>query len=287
MDKTTTDISPINIIKSSGEKAPFDPQRIYRSLKRVGADEPLINKIVNEVSQSVVEGMTTHEIYRIAFRLLRNESKSIAGKYHLKRAIMQLGFSGYPFEKFVAEIMRHQGFKVLNNQIIKGYCVNHEVDVVGERHNEHVFVECKYHNRLGLASDVKITLYIKARFLDIEHAYTKKAGEVLKIWVVTNTRFTNDAIQYGQCAGLHLIGWDYPQKGSLKELIEFSGLYPITCITNLTKAEIEVLLGENILLCKTIGENPNLLNKLNIGTARMKQIIAQCRALYKAGNFDN
>lgn len=287
MNKTTTDISPIHIIKSSGEKALFDPQRIYRSLKRVGTDEPLINKIVNEVSKSVVEGMTTHEIYRIAFRLLRNESKSIAGKYHLKRAIMQLGLSGYPFEKFVAEIMCHQGFKVLNNQIIKGYCVNHEVDVVGERQNEQVFVECKYHNRLGLTSDVKITLYIKARFLDIEHAYIKKAGEVLKGWVVTNTRFTNDAIQYGQCAGLHLIGWDYPQKGSLKELIEFSGLYPITCITNLTKAEIDVLLGENILLCKTIGENPNLLNKLNIGTARMKQIIAQCRALYKKENFDN
>ncbi|CAM2758834.1 ATP cone domain [Legionella steigerwaltii] len=287
MNKIITPTNHINIIKSSGEKVPFNPRRIYRSLKRVGADESLINKIVHEVSQSVVDGMTTHEIYRIAFRLLRNQSKALAGKYHLKRAIMQLGFSGYPFEKYIAELMRHQGFKVLNNQIIKGYCVNHEVDVVGERQNEHVFVECKYHNRLGLACDVKVTLYFKARFLDIEQAYTKKPEEALQGWLVTNTRFTNDAIQYGQCSGLHLISWDFPQKGNLKELIEFSGLYPITCITNLTKAETETLLGENILLCKTIAENPALLNKLNIGAARMKQIILQCQALYKSRKYEN
>ncbi|WP_392537254.1 ATP cone domain-containing protein [Legionella sp. 227] len=286
MNRIVTPTNPISIIKSTGEKVPFNPHRIYRSLKRVGADESLINKIVNEVTQSVVDGMTTHEIYRIAFRLLRNQSKALAGKYHLKRAIMQLGFSGYPFEKYVAELMRHQGYRVLNNQITKGYCVNHEVDVVGERQNEHVFVECKYHNRLGLACDVKITLYIKARFLDIEQAYNKKPGETIQGWLVTNTRFTNDAIQYGQCAGLHLISWDFPEKGSLKELIEFSGLYPITCITNFTKAEIETLLAENILLCKTIAENPALLNKLNIGATRMKQIISQCKALYKSRKYE-
>ncbi|KTC79489.1 restriction endonuclease [Legionella cherrii] len=285
MNRIITPTNSINIIKSSGEKVLFNPHRIYRSLKRVGADQSLINNIVSEVSQSVVDGMTTHEIYRIAFRLLRNQSKALAGKYHLKRAIMQLGFSGYPFEKYVAELMRHQGYTVLNNQIINGHCVNHEVDVVGERQNEHVFVECKYHNRLGLACDVKITLYIKARFLDIEQAYKKKPGETLQGWLVTNTRFTNDAIQYGQCAGLHLISWDFPEKGSLKELIEFSGLYPITCITNFTKAEIEMLLGENILLCKTIAENPAILNKLNIGGTRMKQIITQCKALYKSKKY--
>lgn len=277
---------PITIIKSSGDKVLFDPYHIYRSLKRVGADESIITQIVNEVSASIVNGMTTHEIYRIAFRLLRNKSKTLAGKYHLKRAIMQLGFSGYPFEKFIAEIMRHQGFRVLNNQIIQGYCVNHEVDVVGERQNEHVFVECKYHNRLGLACDVKITLYIKARFLDIEQAYIKKPGEVLKGWLVTNTRFTNDAIQYGQCAGLHLIGWDFPQKGSLKELIEFSGLYPITCITNFTKAEIETLLGNNVLLCRTIAESPELLDKLDMGAIRKKQVLSQCQALCKISGLE-
>ena len=269
------------IVKASGERAPFDANRLYQSLKRVGADELLINEIVHEVSLSLTEGMTTHEIYCIAFRLLRKKSKTIAAKYHLKRAIMQLGLSGFPFEKYVAEIMRQQGFQTQNNQIMKGYCVNHEVDIVAKRNNEKIFVECKYHNRLGIKCDVKISLYFKARFIDIEQGYTNESDEKLKGWLVTNTQFTSDAIQYGCCAGLHLISWGYPEKGSLKELIEFSGLYPITCIDNFTKNEISQLLEKDIILCKTISNDPSLLQQVNIPKSRVDTIIEQCQTLYK------
>lgn len=268
------------IIKTSGERVSFDPNKLYQSLSRVGANELLVREIVDEVSHSLTEGMSTHEIYRIAFRLLRKKSKTMAAKYHLKQAIMQLGLSGFPFERYVAEIMRHQGFQVQNDQIIEGYCVNHEVDVVAIRNNEKIFVECKYHNRLGLKCDVKISLYFKARFNDIEQAYQKKTQEILKGWLVTNTKFTTDAIQYGRCAGLHLMDWAYPAKGSLKELIEFSGLYPITCVTNFTKAELSQLLEQDIVLCKTISDDPSLLQQLNIPKFRTRTIIEQCHTLY-------
>ena len=269
------------IIKASGEKALFDATKLYRSLKRAGTDEFLIKEIVDEVSHSLTEGMSTHDIYRIAFRLLRKKSKTIAAKYHLKLAIMQLGITGFPFEKYVAEIMQHQGFQVQNDQLIKGHCVNHEVDIVAKCKDQTIFVECKYHNRLGIKCDVKTSLYFKARFVDIEQAYQRNAGEKLMGWLVTNTRFTRDAIQYGLCAGLHLIDWDFPVKGSLRELIEFSGLYPITCITNFTKEEISQLLAKNITLCKTISNNPSLLKTLYIPKPRMDSIIEQCHILYK------
>lgn len=270
------------ITKRSGAKVPFDPNRLHRSLKRVGADESLIKEIVDEVSHCLVEGMSTHTIYHIAFRLLRKKSRSLAAKYHLKRAIMQLGLSGYPFEKYVAEILRHQGFQAENNQIVAGFCVSHEVDVVAQCKGQKIFIECKYHNRLGVKSDVKISLYFKARFQDIELSYKKKAEEKLQGWLVTNTRFTQDAIQYGLCAGLHLVGWDFPEKGSLKELIEFSGLYPITCITSFTKAEILQLLEKNITICKTISNNIDLLDELNIPKQRRDSIIEQCHALWNS-----
>ncbi|MHB1221231.1 MAG: ATP cone domain-containing protein [Gammaproteobacteria bacterium] len=269
------------ITKASGEKAEFEPGKIYQSLKRVGADEKIINKIVNEVSQSLSEGMSTHEIYRIAFRLLRKESRTLAAKYHLKRGIMQLGISGYPFEKYIAEILKHQGFQAQNNQIINGFCVSHEVDVVAKRHGKLIFIECKYHNRPGTKCDVKVSLYFKARFTDIEQGYKNQMNEKLEGWLMTNTRFTDDAMKYGRCAGLHLIGWDYPEKGSLKEQIEISGLYPVTCITNFTKAEISQLLEKNIILCKTIHDNPALLDQLRIPRARRDSIIRQCHTLYR------
>lgn len=271
----------VTIIKTSGETAPFDPRKLYHSLKKVGTDQKIINHIMNEVSRSLKEGMTTHEIYRIAFRLLRKESKTLASKYHLKRAIMQLGVSGYPFEKYVAEILRHQGFQVQTNQIIQGFCINHEVDVVAKRDNQVIFIECKYHNRLGIKCDVKISLYFKARFVDIEQRYKKAPSEKLEGWLVTNTRFTEDASKYGMCTGLHLIGWDYPEKGSLKEQIEISGLYPITCITNFTRAEISQLLLDNVILCKTLYNDPYLLEQLRIPKPRRDSIIHQCQMLYK------
>ena len=270
---------PIMITKASGKKALFDGNKVSQSLQRVGADDDLIEEVLAEISKSLAEGTSTHKIYQIAFRLLRKKSRTLAAKYHLKQAIMQLGKSGYPFEKYVAEILRHQGYRTQNNQLIEGYCVTHEVDVVAKRNNQTNFVECKYHNRLGINCDVKISLYFNARFMDIEKAYVKHGDEKLSGWIVTNTRFTTDAMKYGLCAGLRLIGWDYPVKGSLKEQIEFSGLYPITCIKNLTTTEITDLLANDIILCQSISDKPSLLNPLRLSKSRMDSILHQCHAL--------
>lgn len=279
MSMSGKDLIMVNIIKASGLKAVFDPNKIRKSLNRVGVNKKIIEQIVEEVARYLKEDMTTHEIYRIVFRLLRQHSAEIAAKYHLKRAIMQLGISGYPFEKYMAELMRNQGYHASNNQTIKGYCVDHEVDVVAEKNHTIAFLECKYHSRQGIDCDVKISLYFKARFLDIEKNYSQTTSKTLEGWLVTNTRFTTDASKYGCCAGLKLLSWNFPEKGSLKELIEFSGLYPITCITSFTKAEIATLLANNIVLCKTVHENPSLLNSLNIPKTRLHRIIEQCRML--------
>lgn len=269
----------INIIKASGEKVPFEPEKLRRSLLRVGAYEELINQILDEVVNYLHDGMSTREIYRIAFRLLHKKSRTLAAKYHLKRAIMRLGVTGYPFEKYFAEILRHQRFEVQNNQIIKGHCVNHEVDIVAKKNNKHIYIECKYHNFQGNKCTVKIPLYVKARFIDIIEKQQNMTAENFEMWLVTNTRFTSDALQYGNCAGLHLVSWDYPQNNSLKEQIEISGLYPITCITQFTKMELSRLFSNNIVLCKSIRDDPNILDQLRISAEKKSSIMNQCKAL--------
>lgn len=269
----------INIIKASGERAPFKQEKLRQSLLRVGAYEELVNQIVDEVTRSLYEDMSTREIYRIAFQLLRHKSQTLSAKYHLKRAIMRLGITGYPFEKYFAEILHHKGFQTKNNQIVKGYCVNHEVDVVANKKNKQIFVECKYHNLQGKKCTVKIPLYVKARFTDIAKEQKNIPTENLEMWLATNTRFTTDAIQYGRCAGLHLVGWDYPEGNSLKDQIEVSGLYPITCITQLTKKELSQLFARNIVLCQTISNNPSVLDQLRISAHKKSSIINQCKIL--------
>lgn len=272
----------IVITKASGQQAPFSPEKLKRSLLNVGASEDLAESIVDEIQPKLYAGISTKKIYRIAFNLLKNTSSPLAAKYHLKRGIMELGPSGYPFERFIGEILKQQGYTVIVSEIVKGKCVNHEIDVIAEKDHHHFMIECKYHNQPGTRSDVKIPLYIQARFEDVEEAWMLLPGHGTKFhqgWVVTNTHFTSDAIQYGTCARLHLLGWDFPAKDGLKEQIDKLGLYPVTCLTTLTKIEKQQLLENDIVLCKEICHNENHLNTIDIEPSRIKSILEEGRQL--------
>lgn len=272
----------ISITKMTGEKAAFDPSKLRRSLERSGASDVVISQIITEVEAMLYDGITTKEIYITAFSLLRKSSRPTAARYKLKKAILELGPTGYPFEKFVGEILAHQGFNTKVGVIVKGHCVNHEVDVVAEKGNQHFMVECKFHSDQGRHCDVKIPLYIQSRFKDVEKQWRKKDGHNTKFhqgWIFTNTRFTTDAVKYGNCAGLMLIGWDYPKKGSLKERIDVSGLHPVTCLTTLTKQEKKKLLSKEKVLCMELCDHPELLNAIGISKQRHKKILDEAHEL--------
>lgn len=276
----------IFITKASGEKAPFLSTKLRQSLEKAGAGSAIIDRIVSEVEKELFDGMSTKKIYSKAFSLLRKHSKPIAGRYKIKQAILELGPSGYPFEKFIGEILKHQGFQTKVGVIIQGHCVTHEIDVEAEKDNKHFMVECKFHNRQGYKCDVKIPLYIKSRFEDVKKQWKKKKDHATKFhqgWVVTNTRFTEDAIQYGKCSGLILIGWDYPQQESLSDRINLSGLHPVTCLTSLTKAEKQLLIDQMIVLCKELCERPEVLEEIGISHTRTKRIIKEGKEICLTG----
>ena len=272
----------VNIVKASGRTVPFSKLKFSQSLQRAGAEKKLAMSIAEDVSRNIYEGMSTREVYKIGFDRLRRQAGHIAARYSLKRAIMQLGPSGFPFEKFIGEIMKAMGYTVQVGVTVKGKCVNHEIDIVAEKDNNHFMIECKYHNLPGTICSVKIPLYIQARFLDVHSTWVQLPGHAKKFhqgWVVTNTRFTGDAIEYGTCAGLYLLGWDYPKKGSLRELIDTYGLHPVTCLTTLTKHEKYELLQNNVVLCKEICGNVNELSRIGVKSSRFASIQEEGRKL--------
>ena len=275
----------IFITKASGEKSLFSGAKIRTSLQRVGATDEQIDFILNEISSKLYEGITTKKIYHLAFNLLKEGSRHLAARYHLKQAIMELGPSGYPFEKYIGEILIRQGYKIKVGEIVQGHCVNHELDVVAEKGNNFFMIECKYHNLRGIFCDVKIPLYIQSRFKDVEKQWLKlpeHKSMVHQGWVITNTRFSIDAIQYGTCVGLNLIGWDYPASGSLKEQIDTLGLYPITCLTSLTKTEKQRLLDKKIVLCSEILNNEKLLELNGVRLSRINTVMKEAQQLCKS-----
>ncbi len=272
----------ILITKASGETVPFSAEKLRRSLRRAGAGEEVMDSIEKEIGQRLYPGITTREIYRRAFSMLRKASAHLAAKYKLKKALQELGPSGYPFEKYVGEILKHEGYKTRVGQIVQGHCVQHEVDVIASKDDQHFMVECKFHSEQVRKCDVKIPLYIHSRFLDVEKAWEQRPGHGHKFhqgWVVTNTRFTTEAIQYGTCAGLNLVSWDFPKKSSLRERIDGSGLHPVTCLTTLTKKEKQLLLDKGIVLCQELCQNEKLLKEIGVQPAREKKVMEEARLI--------
>ncbi len=278
-----------HVIKASGEQVPFAPEKLLHSLRRAGATKVQAEEVLAGLRSRIYSGITTREIYRIAQRLLKKQAVHVAARYHLKRGIMELGPSGYPFEKFIAAVMHAQHFEVQTGVIVPGVCVPHEVDVLAQRERQVCFVECKYHNRQGILCDVKVPLYIHARFNDLRSHTEKSANHQRSYegWLVTNTRFSKDALTYGTCAGLHMQSWDYPSGNSLREQIDRLGLYPLTCLTTLTRQEKQWLLEKQLVLASGLVENAELLSKAGVGVERRDQVLREIRQLCNLKTSEN
>ncbi|SFN40242.1 Restriction endonuclease [Bizionia echini] len=272
----------INIVKYSGDVVAFDVDKLINSLRRAQASEALIQQIVEQVESQLYDGITTKQIYKMAFRMLKGKSRVSASKYKLKKALMELGPSGFPFEKLVGKLLAHEGFSTQVGVIVQGNCVQHEIDVIAQKDNTHYMIECKYHSDQGRFCNVKIPLYIHSRFLDVEKQWERQKGHEDKLHkggVYTNTRFTSDAVQYGKCVGLLLTSWDYPMGEGLKDRIDKSGLHPLTALTTLTKAEKTKLLDTGIVLCKELHETPKILEQVGVPKSRHKKVLEDSREL--------
>ena len=272
------EVKEFQVIKSSGERARFSLTKLRRSLQRSGADETLVNQIVDQVRDELYQGISTKEIYNRAFALLKNRKSVFASKYKLKKAIYELGPTGFPFEKFVAAILEYSGYSTEVGKIMQGTCVRHEVDVFAKKNGLLAVIECKFHGEEGRNCNVKVPLYIHSRYNDIKsHWENKKSNSIVmdKGWVVTNTRFTEDALAYGKCVDLYLLSWDIPKENGLKDRIDRLGLYPITVSTLLSKREKQFLLSRDVVLCRQLLNDSFFLDHLEVSEPRKEKIMKE------------
>lgn len=255
----------------------FDPEKLLQSLRHAGADPEVAQTIEQEIEKELKDGMTTHELYRHAFTLLREHRRETAARYSLKRAVLEFGPSGFPFEGYLAELFRAEGYDVSIDQHVRGKCVEHEVDVILKKETEEILVEAKFHNTIGFKTDLQVVMYVDARIRDIQE--TGEHSPHLRGLVATNTKFTSLAVQYGNCAGLKLLGWEYPAGRNLNHMIESTGLYPITTLTTLSRREKITLLSEKVLLCKALSRKEDALARAGVPRRRMQAVLAEASGL--------
>ena len=243
----------IKVKKVSGIVEDLNINKLRSSLIRSGADREQADSIIETIVEEIPSHTTTKKIYSLARKYLRQVNHASGLRYSLKKALFRLGPSGYPFEKYVGEILKHYDYSVEIGTIMTGKCVSHEIDVFAVNDNEVVAVECKYRNSGGSTTDVKTAMYVHSRFRDLKSVIkTSYPGKSFRGMLITNTRFTSDAIQYAECNGMHLKSWRYPETGGLQEMIETRKLYPVTVISGVKSGLIKTLFDNDIILLKDL-----------------------------------
>ncbi len=274
-------VSPLRHVyvrKADGEEEAFDAGKLEHSLELAGATSVTRAAITARVMRELRPGITTEEIYRRAFELLKkHEQPPVAARYSVKRAVFALGPSGFPFEQFLAEVLRAHGWSTRTGVAMNGRCVSHEVDVLAERRGKRVGIEAKFHNDAAGKTDVKDALYVKARYDDLRRA-PLESQRVDEGWLVTNTEFTRNAIRYAQCSGLTIISWDYPHQRGLFHMIEQAKVHPLTCLTTLSDGEKHRFLDQKVVLCKSVTA-PHVLREYGVRPDRIPHVLDEAQRL--------
>ena len=98
-------------------------------------------------------------------------------------------------------------------------------------------------------------------------------------YLVTNTRFSQEAIEYATCMNLKLLSWNYPEAQGLKVLVERTQIHPITCLASLTKKEKQLLLNNKIIHCRQLLENSEILKELRFNHVKISNILSEAEDL--------
>lgn len=157
------------IVKQNGQQEEYSEKKIIASATRVGVPESMQTEMLQVIRTRLFDGISTSDIFDIIKEFFRNsKTPQLASKYNPKQALAELGPSGYLFEKYVAALLTAVGYKTIINVTLNGECVHHEIDVLAEKDSITYPVEVKFHTNPSQRTDIRVALYIWARYKDIE-----------------------------------------------------------------------------------------------------------------------
>lgn len=270
----------MEVIKSNGDKVPFDIDKIKASVQKTGASAAMADRVAKDVLDRVKNGMSTAEVQKIVLESLRKESNCFACRYNLRAAILRFGPAGFNFEQYVASILRAYNYDAhVPEGEFEGACVRHELDVIAQKDGRSMMIEAKFRNHYKDDVNLKDTMATWARFLDlVDAAAVGRAPHFDEVWIITNAKFSDRAQQFGVCKGMHMIGWDTPEERSFAGMVDFRMLYPITVLDSVSDKELNEFAKHEILLCREVTEHEpeELQEKIGVSLERAKTLISEC-----------
>jgi transcriptional regulator NrdR family protein len=235
----------ITVIKRDGSEVPFDDMRVLRSMERSGVPKELHDHVLQHIKERIQKDntITTDEIFYHIREFLVQKDRRSGLRFNLRQSLFELGPTGFPFEQYISKIFESEGYKTQVDLQLRGECVTHEIDVLLEKDGKREIVEAKFHNQSFGKTDLHVSLYVYARFLDL-----KGKNKIDNVWIATNTKLSSDAIAYAECKRIKILAWNYPAENNLQDFVEKPKMYPITIMTDLTTEEKRRLIDNGIVL---------------------------------------
>ena len=261
------------VIKASGEREKFNSKKIYRGIVLAGGSKKLASDTLDYVRKNFKQDITTEEILSLVLKSLKSE-RGVAARYDLKRAVMSLGPSGFPFETYFSAILSEHGYKTSLRQVLKGKNVSQEIDIIAK--NKHSYmVECKYHNNSGNYAGLKEAMYTYARFLDVKKYHLDFP------WLATNTKCSDSAKNYAKGVDLKITSWNFPKDESLQKMIEDKKLYPVTLVRDISSENKNKLYSAHVMFIRDLVNLSfnDLKRKTKISDDVLKKIISEAKEI--------
>ena len=272
----------MKVTKFNGELIDYNPKALKISLTKSGATREEVEEVFELMEPQIYDGIKTQDLYDLAFKSLKKYRGSYAARYSLKKALRDLGPEGYFFEKYIKRLMESAGFNAINGETVQGDAVTHEIDVVIEKNDKLYFCECKFRNDVDAKISVTTPMYFMSRMTDVKnrtYSYFGKNLKPSKGFLVTNAYLTTDSIDWAKYYNIGLISWNFPENMSLKYLIDSLAIYPITCLTVLTKDQLKELMQNDCLLVKDIIEKEDYITSLHLDDKLIEELVEEAKEL--------
>jgi Holliday junction resolvase-like predicted endonuclease len=273
---------PVLVTKSDGSKQVFRKEKVIDTCIRMGATREVAEGVADRVERRIYDGIESKRVLSMIFRQLGRYDPSV--KHHIDLRMALAMMEPKPdFEQYIRILLKEQGYQVTPNAIIRGKCVEHEIDAIAKKDEKTFIVEVKHHSNHHTLSGLDVDRISRATLEDITEGFELGLNSINvdKAMIVCNVKLSDHAKRYADCRGIEHIGWRFPPDRGIDAMIEEKKLYPITYLKNLDSTTMRRLAGGGVLLLKQLAESDSksLSERIRITRNRLESIIQKAKMI--------
>ena len=269
------------VTKANGYKQPFDRNKVVQTCLRMGASPQVADKVAGMVERRLYTGISTREILQLTFRFMRKYKPTVKHLLDLRKGLSMMEPKP-EFETYIRTLLANSGYEVESNRILRGKCGEHEVDAIAKKDGVTYFVEVKHHYSYHTLTGLDESRIAQAILEDANDGYLLGMStlKIDRAMIVTNTRYSDHAIQYGSCKNILQIGWSSPHTLGLRDMVQNSALYPLSCLRGIKYETRMRLVNSGIVLVKQLldADGSELARKAGLPKDVAFEVIGKAKA---------